>query len=94
MVHVHGMMMCKEEHTAVPMQFASNGYLVVVPDMLDQTAPHTTNKNGEDVFYENDALASNDLERIDSDQKRRYNDYRVPHVLALGNEIKDKGFLE
>lgn len=44
LVHVHGLMACAAEHTAVPMQLASNGYIVIVPDMMDETAPWTTDR--------------------------------------------------
>ena len=55
-VHIHGLMASAAEHTAVPMQMASHGYLVIVPDMLDETAPWTSDKNGEDIWYQNEVL--------------------------------------
>jgi hypothetical protein len=94
-VHVHGLMACAAEHTAVPMQMASHGYLVIVPDMLDETAPWTTDKNGNDIWYQNDVLKDMKKavpEDIMADQRKRY-EIRVPNVQAIGNEIKDKNFL-
>lgn len=48
--------MSAAEHTALPMQFASLGYLVVVPDMMDETNPWTTDKDGNDIFFQNDVM--------------------------------------
>lgn len=67
MVHVHGLMACAAEHTGVPMQLASCGYICIVPDMMDNTAPWTLDRNGNDLWFENDALATKDLETIVKD---------------------------
>ena len=72
------------------MQMASHGYLVIVPDMIDQTAPWTTDKNGNDIWYQNDVMK--DLKKMNpddlmADQRKRY-EIRAPNVQAIGNEIK------
>jgi len=92
MVHVHGLMMCAAEHTAVPMQLASHGYLCIVPDMMDQTAPWTTNKDGNDIWFQNDVMKKGTVEDISNDQKKRY-EQRLTEVKAIGREIKENGFL-
>jgi hypothetical protein len=74
---------------------ASHGYLVVVPDQLDNTAPWTTDANDKDVWFSFDMLK--DLKNIDTvalkeDQDVRYKK-RVGDQHAIGNEIKQSGFL-
>jgi dienelactone hydrolase len=64
--------MCAAEHTAVPMQLASHGYLCIVPDMMDQTAPWTTDKDGNDIWVNLDVLKKGIVEDIADDQKKRY----------------------
>ena len=67
MLHIHGLMACAAEHTAVPMQLASNGYICIVPDMMDNTAPWTTTTIGEDIWFENEVMKSKDVEKISAD---------------------------
>lgn len=86
------MMMCAAEHTAVPMQLASHGYLCIVPDMMDQTAPWTTDINGEDIWWQGDIMKKGTVEEIGADQKKRY-EKRLKDVHALGREIQEEGYL-
>jgi dienelactone hydrolase len=95
MVHIHGLMMGGSDHTAVPMQMTSHGYLVVVPDQLDETAPWTTDANDEDVWFNNPLLK--DIKNIDqvalkADQEIRYAK-RKGDAHAVGLEIKESDFL-
>jgi len=74
---------------------ASHGYLVVVPDQLDNTAPWTTDANDKDVWFSFDMLK--DLKNINTvelkaDQEVRYKK-RVGDQHAIGNEIKQSDFL-
>lgn len=74
---------------------ASHGYLVVVPDQLDNTAPWTTDANDKDVWFKADFLK--DLKNVDvvalkADQDIRYKK-RVGDMHAVGNEIKQNDFL-
>jgi len=66
---------------------ASHGYLVVVPDQLDNTCPWTTDSNDKDVWFKFDLLK--DMKNIDvvalnADQEIRYKK-RLEDMHALGN---------
>jgi len=77
------------------MQFASHGYLVVVPDQLDQTAPWTTGANDEDIWFQNDLLKdipNVDVAALNADQEVRYQK-RLADMHAVGKEIKADDFL-
>ena len=74
---------------------ASHGYLVVVPDQLDNTCPWTTDSNDKDVWFKFDLLK--DMKNIDvvalnADQEIRYKK-RLEDMHALGNQIKGGDFL-
>lgn len=87
-VHVHGLMACAAEHTAVPMQLASHGYISIVPDMMDQSAVWTTDKDGKDIWVK----AQLDQANIANDFREKY-EIRKENVMAIGLEIKENSFL-
>ena len=63
--------------------------------MMDQTGPWTTDKNGNDIWYQNDVLKDPKtaiVEDIMADQKKRY-EIRVHEAKALGAEIKEQDFM-
>ena len=96
MVHVHGLMMNSCEHTGVPMQMASHGYLVVVPDQMDNTCPWTTNAKDEDIWFNADVLKDPKSPTYLEDLNRWCNTkfaQRKADMHAVGAEIKQGDFL-
>ena len=52
MVHVHDRNSCAADSLTIPMQLASFGYLCILPDMIDGSAPWTTDEEGNNLFFE------------------------------------------
>lgn len=50
-IFIHGVGFSAEEYYATPMILASHGYFMVSPTMMDGSAPHTLDKNNNDVWY-------------------------------------------
>lgn len=49
-IFAHGYSFGAEEHMAFPMMWASHGYIIVSPTFMDGSAPHCTDKDGNNLF--------------------------------------------
>ena len=56
MIFCHGNKVNAEEHYGVPMIMASHGYCVFSPTFMDKTACHATDKDGNDIPWEDNPL--------------------------------------
>lgn len=52
MVFGHGGGAPADEHTSIPMQFASHGYLVIMINYMEGHAAWTTDKDGNDIWFD------------------------------------------
>ena len=75
---------------------ASNGYLCIVPDMLDGSAVWTTDGGGNDVWMDDEVAYNEAKPSLEStcDEQRKRQGIRTSNVNALGREIVEKGFLD
>ena len=51
MIFCHGNKTCGEEHYGICMILASHGFLVIVPNFMDETAQTATDKGFNDILY-------------------------------------------
>ena len=52
MIFIHGFNANAEEHYHVPMILAAHGFLCLSMTMMDGSAPHCTDKDGKDVWFD------------------------------------------
>ena len=97
MIFCHGNKVNAEEHFGVPMIMASHGYCVFSPTFMDKTACHATDKDGNDIPWEDCPIPPT---TASGEMNQEFWDYfkdncfkkRVAEINKMGEELHQEGF--